>query len=118
MKLKKELIRPLLLLHVIMLLYSISAICSKMAAGENLLSVRFIFLYGCVLFILFVYAILWQQVLKKMPLTTAYANKAVVIIWGLVWGSLFFGEEITVQKIIGSLIIIAGVGLVVTDKDE
>ena len=118
MKLKKELVKPLLLLHAIMLLYSVSTICSKLAAGETLLSIRFILLYSGLLFILFVYAILWQQVLKKMPLTTAYANKAVVIIWGLVWGSLFFGEQITVQKILGSLVIIIGVGLVVTDKNE
>lgn len=118
MKLKKELVKPLLLLHAIMLLYSVSTICSKLAAGETLLSIKFILLYGGLLFILFVYAILWQQVLKKMPLTTAYANKAVVIIWGLVWGSLFFGEQITVQKILGSLVIIIGVGLVVTDKNE
>ncbi len=117
-KLKKERLKPLLLLHAIMLLYSASAIFSKLASGAKFLSLSFLVLYGLVLLLLFVYAILWQQVLKKMPLTTAYANKAVVIIWGLIWGSLFFGEAVTVKKLIASIIVILGVGLVVTDKDE
>lgn len=114
----RERLKPLLLLHAIMLLYSASAIFSKLAAGEQFFSFSFLTLYGLVLLILFVYAILWQQVLKGMPLTTAYANKAVVIIWGLIWGSLFFGEAVTVKKLVASVIVIFGVGLVVTDKDE
>ncbi len=117
-KLDKKLIKPLLLLHGIMLLYSICAIFSKLASEETFLSLPFIFLYGVVLLILFVYAILWQQVLKVMPLTMAYANKAVVIIWGLVWGRLFFGEPVTVKKTAASVIMVIGIGLVVTSKDE
>lgn len=117
-KLKNEKLKPLLLLHAIMLLYSASAIFSKLASEEQFLSFSFLVLYGLVLLVLFVYAILWQQVLKKMSLTSAYANKAVVIIWGLVWGSLFFGEAITAKKLFASVIVILGVGLVVTDKDE
>ncbi len=117
-KLKKERLKTLLLLHAIMLLYSASAIFSKLAAGEQFLSLSFFILYGLVLLILFIYAILWQQVLKQMPLTTAYANKAVVIIWGLIWGNLFFGEAVTIKKLIASVIVILGVGLVVTDQNE
>lgn len=115
---KKEWIGPLILLHAIMLVYSVSAVFSKLASEQSPLSIKFIVYYGAVLFIMFIYAILWQQVLKKMPLTTAYANKAVVIIWGIVWGKLFYGEQITVRKIVASIIIIIGVGLVVTSEDE
>ena len=70
-----------------------------------------------VLFVLFIYAIAWQQIIKKMPIVTAYANKAVMVIWGIVWGYVFFHEAITIQKIIGAVIIIAGVYLVVTGDD-
>lgn len=52
MKLKKELVKPLLLLHAIMLLYSLGGIFSKFAAKEALLSIKFILLYGGLLFIL------------------------------------------------------------------
>ena len=130
LRLKKEWVGPLILLHVLMLFYSLSAVCSKLASDEGVpvngsvrilnfeISFRFILFYGIVLFILFVYAILWQQVLKKLPLTTAYANKAVTIIWGLVWGAFVFRESITLKQIIASVIIMIGVGLVVTCEDE
>ncbi|HCM91342.1 MAG TPA: transporter [Lachnospiraceae bacterium] len=107
----------LIILHIILALFSVSGIFSKLAAGEDMLSVKWIIYYGAVLAFLFVYAIAWQQIIKKMPIVTAYANKAVMVIWGIVWGFVFFGEEITVQKIIGAVIIIAGVYLVVTGDD-
>ncbi len=107
----------LIILHIILALFSVSGIFSKLAAGEEMLSGKWIIYYGAVLAFLFVYAIAWQQIIKMMPIVTAYANKAVMVIWGIVWGFLFFGEKITVQKIIGAIIIIAGVYLVVTGDE-
>ncbi len=46
-----------------------------------------------------------------MPLTVAYANRAVTVIWGGVFGVLFFGEKITPGKIAGGVLTIAGVVL-------
>ncbi len=82
------------------------------------MSTRFILLYGAVIFSLGIYAIVWQQIIKRMPLVSAYANKAVTVIWGIVWGRLFFEETITLKKIIGAIVIIAGILLVVTDKEK
>ena len=107
----------LIILHIILALFSVSGIFSKLAAGEEMLSVKWILYYGTVLFFLFIYAIAWQQIIKKMPIVTAYANKAVMVVWGIVWGFLFFGEAITIQKITGAVIIIAGVYLVVTGDE-
>ena len=67
---------------------------------------------------MFVYAIGWQQVIKRLPLTMAYANRAVTIVWGIIWGLLFFNEKLNVGKIIGAVIVIAGVLLYVTESDE
>jgi drug/metabolite transporter (DMT)-like permease len=64
-----------------------------------------------VLLILFVYAIGWQQVIKRLPLTTAYANRGITVVWGIVWGMLFFGEEITLFKLVGAAMIIGGIVL-------
>ena len=114
----KENIKTYLLLHIILFGISLSSVCSKMAAKQEFLSFKFMLFYGLVLFILFVYAIAWQQVLKKLPLVTAYANKAVTVIWGLVFGLVFFQEKITVQKVIGAVIIILGVYLIVSDGEE
>lgn len=107
----------LIILHLILVLFSVGGIFSKLAAAEDTLSPKWIIYYGTVLFILFIYAIAWQQIIKKMPIVTAYANKAVMVIWGIIWGLIFFGERITVPKIIGAVIIIAGVYLVVTGDE-
>lgn len=107
-----------LLLHLLLVIYSLSSILSKLAGAENFLSLKFCLYYGGMIAILGFYAIAWQQILRKLPLVTAYANKAVTVIWGLVWGALFFHEQITLPKILGCLIIVAGVYFVALDEEE
>lgn len=114
----KAKIKDFLLLHILLFVYSMGGICSKLAASEEFLSIKFIILYGILLFTMFFYAIMWQQILKRMKLVTAYANKSVTIIWGMFWGVLLFKESISVFNVIGILIIIAGVYFVVTGEVE
>lgn len=115
---KKGSIVILVMLHLLLLVYSLGGIFSKYAAKQQFLSLKFILFYGVVLFILFFYALAWQQIIKRLPLIVAYANKAVTIIWGVVWGILFFQEKITVMNVVGAVIIIAGIYLVVSDMEE
>lgn len=61
--------------------------------------------------ILGTYAIFWQQIIKRMPLSSAYANKAITVVWGMIWGLLIFNESITIQKLLGALIVVTGVVL-------
>ena len=82
--------KTLIALHLLLLVYSLSGIFSKNAAHEPFLSPMFILLYGGMLAILFIYAIGWQQILKRLSLSMAFANKAVTVIWGMVWGFLHF----------------------------
>ena len=111
-------IKPFIILHLVLILLSVSGIISKLASGQQFLSLNFCLLYGTMILILGVYALLWQQILKHIPLTIAYANKAVTIIWGMLWGTLFFNETISVQNIIGAAIVLAGVILMVTGEDK
>ena len=99
----------LLYLHILLIMYSLSAVCSKLASGTEFLSFQFCLLYGIVLFLLALYALLWQQIIKHLPLTFAYANKAVV--WGIMWGLLLFGERITPGKVLGAVFVICGIVL-------
>ncbi len=110
---KRDKTKLMLLLQLLMLLFSFVAVCSKMAAGQETFSFKFFLYYGLVLVILFVYAVCWQQIIKKLPLSLAYSSKAVTVVWGLIWGKFFFGEAITAGKIIGSVIIITGIILYV-----
>ena len=109
--------KSFVILHIILALFSVSAVFSKLAAMEESLSFKWVIYYGAVLFIMFIYAIAWQQIIKQMPIVTAYANKAVTVIWGIIYGLIIFKEDITVPKIIGAVIIIAGVYLVVTGDE-
>lgn len=113
-----EKLKYIIILHIVLFIYSSIGIMSKFASAEPFMSFKFIILYGGVVFALFLYALVWQQLLKKLPLITAYANKAVTVIWGIVWGFLIFHEEITLPKIVGALIIIVGVYLVVSADYE
>lgn len=107
-----------LLLHVILGVYAGSSVCSKLAARQPFLSAAFILLYGLMLAALVVYAVGWQQVIKHLPLTTAYANKAVTVVWGILLGLAVFGEAVTLRQVIGAVMIICGIVLFVRADNE
>ena len=112
-------IKYFIILHIELVLFSLSGVCSKMAGKYDFMSKEFIFYYGLVLLNLAVYAIVWQQIIKKLPLNTAYANKAIMVVWGMIWGVIFFGEKITWNMVVGGIIVIIGVITVVqADKDD
>ena len=110
--------KGLVALHILLAVYSVSSVFSKLAADAPFMSWEFIGYYGAVLAILAIYAIGWQQVIKRMPLTTAYANKAVTIVWGIVFGMIFFGETVTPLMIVGALVIVAGIVLYAIEEGK
>lgn len=105
-------------LHLCLMFYAVGGIFSKRAANADFLSLEYILNYGMVLAILMVYAVFWQMILKKVPLTVAMANKSVTVIWGLIYGFLFFQEKITPANLIGAVIIIVGIIIVVNGDKE
>ena len=105
-------------LHALLLVYSLSGILSKLASSYPFLSFEFFVLYGGMLLILVVYAIAWQQIIKRLPLSVAFANKAVTVVWGIVWGLLFFNERVTVGMVVGAAIVMAGVVLYSSDSSK
>lgn len=105
-----------LMLHGILLLYSISAICSKKAAQSEFFSFEFFAWYAGVLLILVIYAFVWQQVLKRLPLFTAFVNKGITIVWGVLWGILVFGESVSLTMIIGAVLVFTGILLAVSSN--
>ncbi len=107
-----------LILHLILMLYSMSGILSKLASAEKFLSFHFCLYYGGMILLLVLYAFVWQQIIKYLPLTTAFANKAVTVVWGMVWGLMVFNEELTIGKIIGALLVVCGVALYALDDNR
>lgn len=101
-------------LQLSILMFASTGILTKVAAQYPFLSGEFILLYGSSILVMFIYAVLWQIFLKYIPLTTAYANKSVSTVWTMLFGYMFFEEEISLSMIVGAIIIIIGVFVVVT----
>lgn len=109
MKNKISHMKTIIILHIILAIYSTSTIFSKLASKQEFLSLKFCIYYALIIILLGLYAIGWQQIIKRLPLTTAFANKAVTVVWGIIWGFLFFREPITLGKIIGALMVVGGI---------
>ena len=67
--------------------------------------------------ILGVYAIVWQQLIKKFEISVAYANKAMGLLWSIVWAILIFKDTVTIKNVIGVVIVIIGT-MIVNSEDE
>ena len=100
-------------LHLNILLFSLTSVFSKAASVQYIkhgLSSPLLYLF---LFLMVancgIYAITWQQVIKKFSLSTAYANKSVYLLWSQIWAVLIFHENLSIQNIIGILVVLFGV---------
>ena len=110
--------RVFLALHLLLLVFAFTTVLSKLAAGEDFLSLRFCLFFGGEFALLGIYALGWQQILKRLPLTVAYANKAVTLVWSLVFGALLFHEQVQPKQVIGCALAVAGVVLFVKADGE
>ena len=113
---KKKFIKNIIILQVIILIYTLSTVTAKFASNEEFLSLKFILFYVLEIFILGVYAILWQQIIKKFEISVAYANRAMSLLWSIVWAIVFFEEQITLKNVIGVIIVI--IGTIIVNSDE
>lgn len=104
-------------LHFSLLLFSLSGIFAKLASNHPLSSPHFYLLYGIVFLLLIVYAVLWQQVLKKMDLSIAYANRGIIFMWTFIGSFFLFEETVSIYNIVGAIIISIGIYVVFQNHD-
>lgn len=93
------------------LVYACTSICMKMASKQEVLAWPYLLWIGGAIGVMGVYALLWQQVLKRVELSTAYMFKGTSLIFGLLIAWAILGEQITVNNVIGAAIIIIGIAL-------
>lgn len=105
-------------LHLLLVLYSCSGILSKLASRYAFLSAGFCICYAGIIALLGIYAICWQQIIKRMPLTTAYANRAITVVWGMVWGVVVFKEHLGILQVAGGIVVLIGVALFASSDSE
>ena len=88
---------------------SLSSTVLKLGGQYPFLSTGYLFFFCLAVGIMALYAVAWQLLLERLPLTTAY-----VLIF--VWAVVFFHEDIQLKQVIGIVVII--VGMVVSMSDE
>lgn len=102
-----------LLLHLNIMLFSLTGVFSKFASNTYkeygifhplLFFFLFLMLLNCG-----IYALAWQKIIKRFPLSLAYANRSVYLIWSQLWAVFIFHENLSLQNIIGMLILFVGV---------
>lgn len=69
-------LRYIVLLQAAVILYTCTDIAAKLASRYPFLSMGFLLCYGVEILILGVYAICWQQIIKKVDISVAYSNRA------------------------------------------
>ena len=106
---KKITLRDLLILQGVVMVFSITSVVANFASRQSFLTPGFFLFYGLEVAVLGVYALLWQQVIKKFDISIAYANKAMVLLWGMLWSVVIFHTGVTPKQIVGCLFVIAGV---------
>lgn len=109
-KASAKIVIGLLLVHLV---FSTVSIAVKYTSMQEMLSLRYFIGLGIVILILGTYAIVWQQVLKRVDITLAYMFKATGVIFVLLYSVFLFGEPITTWNIIGAAIIVTGITLFV-----
>ncbi len=93
------------------LVYACTSIFTKLASRQEMLSWPYLLCILGAFSVMGLYALLWQQLIARMPLSTAYMFKGTSLIFVLLFSVLLFGEGITWMNVLGSVIIIAGIVL-------
>lgn len=118
MKKKGVTLKNILLLQAIIIIYTVSSVMAKLASGSKDDLMRMFLFLGMEFVILAIYAVLWQQMIKRFDLSVAYANRSMAILWSMIWAVLFFHDEISVRNVLGVLIVLLGTVIINLDAKE
>lgn len=90
------------------IIFALSNVFMKISSTYNGLIDKFIW-YAFSIICLMAFSLIWQILLKYLPLNKAYLFKGTTLLWGMLFGILIFNEQLTINMIIGILIVIFGI---------
>lgn len=96
-------------MYISFFIYSLSGIAMKIAGSYELFSFKYLLFLAVSVFILGIYAVLWQIVLKKVDLSVAMANRSVILVLAFLWSVLLFEEQLTLKTTIGIVFVFTGI---------
>lgn len=93
------------------LLYACVSLFTKYASQQEFASMAYCLGLAGAVGVMGVYAICWQQILKRVELSTAYIFKGTSLIFIMLFAFVLFGEAITMMNVMGAAVIITGITL-------
>lgn len=93
------------------LLYACVTLFTKYASQQEFCSWEYCLGLIGAIGVMGAYAVCWQQILKRVELSTAYMFKGTSLIFVMLLAFVLFGEAITMMNIIGAVVIITGITL-------
>ena len=111
-------IKNILILQAVVVVYTLSSVVAKFATGQELFSFSFFLFYGLEVFILGVYAIFWQQMIKRFDLSVAYANRAMALLWSAIWAIVLFHDTLALKQMVGIAFVVLGTIIVNSDQKQ
>lgn len=91
------------------LLYACVTIFTKYASQHEFMSAAYCLGLAGAIGVMGAYAIGWQQILKRIEISTAYMFKGTSLIFVMLLAWALFGEQITWQNIVGATVIVVGI---------
>lgn len=104
-------IQTWIILIVAYIIYASTSIFTKMASLQPIMSKAYLFWIIGAVFVMGVFAVIWQQIISRIPLSIAYMFKGLTLLFVLLISFFLFNEPITLMNCIGSLLVIGGISL-------
>lgn len=114
---KKAGIGNIILLQLVVMIYSVADVIAKFVSRQEFMSARYILLFMLEFAALGAYAILWQQAIKHFELSIAYVNKAMTLLWAMIWSIFIFHESLTLHNVLGVAFVIVGIIIINGEKE-
>ena len=93
------------------LVYASVTLFTKYASQQEMGSIAYCLGLAGAIGVMGAYAICWQQLLKRVELSTAYMFKGTSLIFIMLFAFALFEEQITATNIIGAAVIVGGIML-------
>ena len=93
------------------LLYACVTIFTKYASQHSFMSAKYLLGLCGAVSVMGIYAVCWQQILRRVELSTAYMFKGTSLVFVMLLAFALFGEQITLHNIIGACAVMAGIVL-------
>ena len=100
-----------IVLVLVYLFYASISLVMKYTGLQTPLSLSFCLGFVALVGTLGIYALAWQQILKRIDLGTAYMFKGISLFFIMLLLALCYREPITPMKLLATGIIVVGIGL-------